>query len=56
MTLLNTIKLPNNLKLLSDRLPKAKYGDDDDTYSMNYSLAEVKSTKSIKTLPALPDE
>jgi len=27
--LLSTIRVPNNLKLLSDRLPKSKYTSDD---------------------------
>ena len=28
LILLNTIKLPKNLKLLSDRLPKSKYDEE----------------------------
>jgi hypothetical protein len=37
LTLLSTIKLPKNLKLLSDRLPKSKYDQD---------LQEVSSVKT----------
>ena len=58
MTLLNTIKLPKNLKLLSDRLPKSKYDDSNETNSMVNAntesrslLNEVSSLKSLKTNP-----
>ena len=40
LTLLNTIKLPKNLKLLSDRLPKAQY-DDEVNKESKYGLIEV---------------
>ena len=51
--LLNTIKLPKNLKLLSDRLPKSKY-DEESNSVVNDSkslLNEVSSMKSLKTNP-----
>ena len=44
MTLLNTIKLPKNLKLLSDRLPKSKYDEDKKVVGNKMSvLHEVNS-------------
>ena len=49
LSLLKTIKLPKNLKLLSDRLPKSKYGEVDNSRS-SY-LAETSSIKSIRTNP-----
>ena len=48
MTLLNTIKLPKNLKLLTDRLPKSKYEEDCQTETKSM-LGDVASTKSLKT-------
>ena len=58
LSLLNTIKLPKNLKLLTDRLPKSKY-EEDGTASVSGSthkggknlLHESSSVKSIKTIP-----
>lgn len=49
LTLLNTIKLPKNLKLLSDRLPKSKY--EEENHDVRSLLNEVSSTKSLKTSP-----
>jgi hypothetical protein len=51
LTLLNTIKLPKNLKLLSDRLPKSKYEEDrfNKDKGSKASLHEVTSTKSFKS-------
>lgn len=46
MSLLNTIKLPKNLKLLTDRLPKSQYEGDGQSSKGNL-LSEVKSTKSL---------
>lgn len=50
MSLLNTIKLPKNLKLLTDRLPKSKYDEDAQSQSSySHVLTEVKSTKSLNS-------
>ncbi len=49
LSLLNTIKLPKNLKLLTDRLPKSKYDEESKGGSSHTAvLKEVKSTKSLK--------
>lgn len=46
--LLNTIKLPKNLKLLSDRLPKSKYNNIEK--EQKKQLSEVQSTQSLSNL------
>ena len=47
MALLSTIKLPKNLKLLTDRLPKSKYEDESKGSRQNL-LNENHSSKSLK--------
>lgn len=52
LSLLKTIKLPKNLKLLTDRLPKSNYGEaNDHSRSSIIHLAETSSVKSIRTNP-----
>eukprot|EP00347_Sterkiella_histriomuscorum_P012181 403369583 len=51
LSLLNTIKLPKNLKLLTDRLPKSKYEEESGKGSRQILLNDSKSVKSIKTMP-----
>ena len=53
--MLSTIRLPKNLKLLTDRLPKSKY-DDDQQHSRQQLLQETQSTKSIRTVPDDPHQ
>lgn len=55
MSLLNTIKLPKNLKLLSDRLPKSQYEEgmakkDNSRQAALNGGENSKSNKSLKTI------
>lgn len=43
LQLLSTIRLPNNLKLLSDRLPKSKYDEDVEIGETTQELAGSSS-------------
>lgn len=53
--LLSTIRLPNNLKLLSDRLPKSKYDEDivaavdskDGSSSLIISASDLHNNSSL---------
>jgi len=48
MQLLSTIRLPQNLKLLSDRLPKSKYGETSNNHNEDLlNRRELISTSLI---------
>ena len=47
MELLSTIKLPKNMKLLTDRLPKANYQSNYSGGDTDKQLTDVPSTKSL---------
>jgi len=52
--LLSTIRLPNNLKLLSDRLPKSKYDEGDSSQHASVMRGRVHNVKGNAGVGGLP--